>query len=111
MKINYVRQKHSAGCAVACIAMVTGIPYDKVDKQFRTHFEHDGMKPEVARDYVCDKGFSSIEVISHGHTRLADSNKRMARPFADVHIAVVQPHADSDVNHAVVVDKRGRVYD
>ena len=111
MKINYVRQKHRSGCAVACIAMVTGIPYEQVDKHFQTNFQHDGLKPEITRMFVCDQGFSSIEAISHGYHSLSDSNKRMARPFADVHIVSVQPFADSEINHAVVMDKRGRVYD
>lgn len=111
MKIKYVRQKHSSGCAVACIAMVTGLSYDEVDRQMQTNFNNDGLKSEITRLFVCDQGFSSLEMISHGYSELAASNKRMNRPFADVHIVSVQPFADSEMNHAVVMDKRGRVYD
>lgn len=91
--------------------MVTGIPYDKVDRQFKTNFNDDGLKTDVTRSFVCDHGFSCVEAISHGYGSLAQSNKRMARPFADVHIVSVQPKADSEINHAVVMDRRGRVYD
>jgi hypothetical protein len=91
--------------------MVTGTPYEKVDRHFGTDFNQDGLKSEITRSFVCDQGFSSIEAISHGYHSLADSNKRMSRPFADVHIVSVQPFADSDMNHAVVMDRRGRVYD
>ena len=91
--------------------MVTGMPYEAVARHFQTNFEREGLKPEVTRMFVCDHGFSTIEAIAHGITIQADSNKRMARPFADVHIVSVQPFADSEINHAVVMDRRGRVYD
>ncbi len=111
MKFKYVRQKDSHGCAIACISMVTGIPYEKVVKSFRTNFNQDGMFPEVTRAYVCDQGFSAIEILAHGYNDVASTNKRMSRPFAEVHIVTVQPFADSTINHAIVMDRRGRVFD
>ena len=51
MKFKYIAQKDSCGCAVACISMVTGIPYEKVAKSFHTDFKHEGMTPEVMRNY------------------------------------------------------------
>lgn len=111
MKIKYVRQKHRSGCAVACIAMVTGLSYEQVDKNFQTNFEHDGMYAEHSRTFVCDQGFTAIELLQYGYSNLASTNRRMNRPFADIHIVSVRPFADSKLNHAVVMDKRGRVYD
>lgn len=96
---------------MACIAMITGLAYDEVDKHFQTNFEHEGMYAEHSRGFICDQGFSAIEVLQHGYCGLQAANKRMNRPFADVHLVSVQPFADSKINHAVVMDKRGRVYD
>ncbi len=111
MKINYIAQKDRCGCAVACISMVTGIPYDTVAARFETDFSKEGIKPELSREFVCDAGFSAVEAIAYGIETVSASNKRMARPFADIHIISVQPFIDSEVNHAVVMDKRGRIYD
>ena len=111
MKIQYVAQKDPAGCAVACMSMVTGIPYDKVKQHFNANFEKDGLSPDHTREFVCDQGFSSVEATARGYNNLAGSNKRMSRPFADVHIVTVQPKVDSRLNHAIVMDKKGRIYD
>lgn len=111
MKIKYVRQKHRSGCAVACIAMITGLSYDAVKKQFQTNFEHGGMKPEHSRDFILEHGFSAIEVTPSTYKNVPTINKRLSKPFADIHFVSVQPFADSEVNHAIVMDKNGRVYD
>lgn len=111
MKITYVAQKHRSGCAVACMSMVTGIPYDKVAQHFHTDFDKDGLSPDHTREFICDQGYSAVEAISRGYQNLNASNKRMARLFADVHIVSVQPKVDSRLNHAIVMDKRGRIYD
>src|ERR1051326_703414 len=111
MKIQYVRQKDDFGCAVACISMVTGIPYDKVAQDFHADFKREGIHPEKTRDYVLEHGFSGIEVIPARYNNVPLTNARISKPFAEVHILSVQPRADSDLNHAIVMDKRGRVYD
>jgi hypothetical protein len=111
MKIQYVRQQHECGCAVACMAMVTGLPYDKIEKQFVANFGREGVAPEVTRNFICDHGFSAVEVIAHGYHDIRQSNARMRRPFADVHVVSVLPQPDAEMNHAVVMDRRGRVYD
>jgi hypothetical protein len=111
MKIKYVAQKDPCGCAVACISMVTGIPYDKVAARLEADLSKNGLASEITRNFVTDAGFSVIEAIAHGYNMISQSNKRMARPFADIHIVSVLPFADSEFNHAVVMDKRGRIYD
>jgi hypothetical protein len=35
----------------------------------------------------------------------------MLRPFADVHIVRVLQHVDSPIGHALVMDRKGRLYD
>lgn len=110
-KIKYVAQKDSFGCAVACIAMVTGIPYDTIAKEFCADFKREGMRSEASRVYICDHGFSVIEVTSHGYQDVHASNARMSLPFAEIHVVTVQPFADSQLNHDVVMDSRGRVFD
>lgn len=111
MKINYVRQKDDYGCAVACISMVTGIPYDKVAKDFHGDFKREGMDAKHTLAFVCEHGFSAIELVARNYSNVPATNQRMARPFAEIHIVNVQPRADSELNHAIVMDKRGRVYD
>ena len=111
MKISYVPQKDDYGCAVACISMVTGIPYDTVAKSFHANFKREGMAPDKTRDYILEHGFSAIEVIPSTYKNVPTINARLSKPFADVHIVTVQSFADSDLNHAVVMDKRGRVFD
>lgn len=111
MKIQYVAQKDPAGCAVACMSMVTEIPYDKVKAHFNADFNKDGLSADHTREFVQDRGFSAIEVLSRGYNNLNSSNKRMARPFAEVHILSVCPKVDSKMNHAIVMDRRGRIYD
>jgi hypothetical protein len=111
MKIQYVPQKDPAGCAVACMSMVTRIPYDKVKQHFLANFDKDGLHPDHTREFVCNEGFSAIETLSRGYNNLASNNKHMARPFADVHIVTVQQKVDSRLNHAIVMDRKGRIYD
>lgn len=111
MKIRYVPQKDDYGCAVACMAMVTGIPYDKVAADFHADVKREGIHPDKTRDFLLEHGFSGIEVIPARFNNVPVTNKRVGKPFAEVHVLAVQPRADSDLNHAIVMDKRGRVYD
>jgi hypothetical protein len=111
MKIRYVKQEHRAGCAVACAAMLTGQSYAEVAASFASNLVDDGVQLESARDYVCDRGFAAVAATPHGYMDVRANNRRMLRPFADVHIVRVLQHVDSSIGHALVMDRRGRLYD
>ncbi len=111
MRIRYVPQKHENGCAVACMAMVTGLSYEYIASRFEVNLEREGMLREHTRGFICDHGFAALEMIAYGTTDVRASNERLRRPFADVHIVSVLPKADSKMNHALVMDARGRIYD
>jgi len=111
MKVEYVAQKDDYGCAVACISMITGIPYDKVASSFAANFKREGLSADHARNFLCEHGFSAIEAVAHGYGGVERSNARMAQPFAPVHLVTVQSQADATLNHAIVMDHRGRIYD
>jgi hypothetical protein len=111
MKIRYVRQEERAGCVVACAAMVTGESYREVAASFGSNLVDDGVNMDHARDYVCDRGFAAVEATAHGYMDVRASNRRMLRPFADVHIVRVLPKVDSTIGHALLMDRRGKLYD
>jgi hypothetical protein len=111
MKIKYVAQKQKSGCTVACMAMVTGASYGKVADQFQTDCDAKGIETKFVRDFLCEHGFSVIDVTTHSYRDARTNNSRMSRPFADAHVCIVQPFADSTVPHAVVMSRRGRVFD
>jgi hypothetical protein len=111
MKIKYVAQKHEYGCSVACMAMITGLSYDEIERAFARDFSRGGLESNFSRAFICDHDFSAMVVTPHGYSDIRASNRRVSRPFADVHFVSVRPFPDSTLNHAVVMDRRGRVFD
>lgn len=91
--------------------MVLGWTYAQVAKHFYCDFNKTGLKPEQWRNFICEHGFSSVEKIAYSYMDICASNKRMAKPFAPVHILSVAQFADSKENHALVMDSRGKIYD
>jgi len=39
--MELVIQKHSSGCGIACVAMITSIAYETIVDNYRTHFPND----------------------------------------------------------------------
>lgn len=109
--MKYVRQEHYKGCAVACIAMITGETYSDVERCFKEDFSRECLSAVSARSYLCDHGYAAVEKTSHGYMDVRASNKRMAVPFAPVHMVTVLPYVNAKYGHSVVMDAKGRVYD
>jgi hypothetical protein len=111
LRIKHVAQKHDKGCVVACIAMVLGWDYDKVVAEFHNDFNKKGISGDIAKDFICDYGFSVIEKRGGGYIDLDEHNKRMMTPFAPVHIVTVKQFIDAKINHCVVMNSKGKIYD
>lgn len=111
VKVRHVRQEQPAGCLAACCAMIAGISYREAARQFGADFDKAGGDLKSARRFALDHGFGVVEVVAHGSRDVRASNRRMLRPFADLHVLRVEPKIDSAVGHAVVMDARGRVFD
>lgn len=111
MEINYVQQEHAKGCVVAACAMITGQSYRAVNAHFSGDREEAGLPYKLALQYITDHGFAALEVLPHGYNQVGDSNRRILRPFADAHLVNVVPKINSDIGHALVMDREGRLYD
>lgn len=109
--MRYVRQKHECGCAVACIAMITGEEYDDVEKCFKEDFSKQCVSQKAIQEYIEDHGFGSVKKQAHGFPEVRTSNEQMSKPFAPAHIAHVLPYINAKNAHSVVMDAKGRVYD
>jgi hypothetical protein len=109
--VKYVEQEHDYGCAVACIAMISGEAYADVERCFKEDFSKQALKHESVRDYLCDRNFAAIEKTAPGYADVRIANARMAVPFAPVHLVNVLPYVNAKHGHSVVMDGKGRVYD
>jgi hypothetical protein len=110
--IKYVKQEHEKGCLIACIAMVLGWDYSEVVKEFENDFDKHGTDGEMAKQFICDHGFSVIEKRGSGYLDIRKHNQRMLAPFAPVHIVSVQQFIDKPKHtHGYVMDAKGKVYD
>lgn len=110
-KVKFVQQLHENGCSLACMAMITGLNYDFIDKQFSVNFDKNGLIYDKVRQYVCEQGFDCIEKINRIYTKVGSQNLRMLVPFADVHFISAQQFADSKYNHSFVMLKNGKILD
>ena len=111
MKFNYVKQEQKKGCVIACAAMVTNQTYKEVARWFAADLDADGVSLSHARAYVCDRGFAVVLTQAFASGDVTASNRRMLRPFADIHILRVLPCVDSEIGHALVMDEAGRIFD
>lgn len=111
-KVVHVTQKHKSGCLVACIAMVLGWEYDAVVNEFHNDFSKSGVNGNLAREFICDHGFSVIEKRGVGYQSLSEHNKRMMVPFAPIHIVSVRQFIDTPkTTHAFIMDGNGKIFD
>lgn len=108
-EIQFVKQKHQHGCGIACIAMVTGKPYDEIINDFLNDFHTEGMTAQSLMDYLGDLGFSIVfKRLSHWNNK-DFARDEMLRPFAPVHILAIKRKADS-LGHFVVMDETGKLF-
>lgn len=111
IKYKYIRQLHERGCSLACMAMITGLSYDFIDKQFENNFDKKGIRSNVAMQFICEQGFDCIEKTSRIYTKIGLQNKRILVPFADIHYVAAQQFADAKTNHAFIMLKNGKIWD
>jgi hypothetical protein len=109
MKIEFVEQKHKYGCAVACLAMITGKTYDEVADAFEIDFDRKGMPWQLHGEYLGDQGFGVIEKVVKTYHDVAWTQKEMMKPFADAHLLSVSQFCGSKMNHAVVMTNKGKL--
>ena len=92
--------------------MVLGREYSDVVTEFKNDFNKSGTDGEIAKEFICDHGFSVIEKRGTGYSDIRNHNKRMMEPFAPIHIVSVRQFIDSPkLHHAFVMDSKGKIYD
>jgi hypothetical protein len=111
MKIKYIPQRYKKDCSVACVAMITRQPYNEVLNNLTGDFDKTGLKVEDSLEYIQRNGLTVIQKSYIGYLKRKLNNKRMGKPFADIHYVVVQPYADCKTFHAAVMDNKGKIYD
>lgn len=63
------------------------------------------------KDFLGNYGYSLIEKRASHYEHKNALRREMLRPFTPFHIANIKPFADSGVNHAVVMNAKGRFLD
>jgi hypothetical protein len=104
---KWVGQADKSGCAVACLAMVTGQRYWKVARHFTNdQLWDDGVKSDLVVSYLAEFGYAVCR-------RQWQKERRTwpPKPLSALHIAIVTPEIDSTVDHAVVWLADGHVLD
>jgi ABC-type bacteriocin/lantibiotic exporter with double-glycine peptidase domain len=109
--IKFVKQRDHADCAIACLAMILNCSYEQVYNDMLNRFDKTGLKHNTSVAYLADHNINIITKEWKCYANVIKNNQRMAEPFADIHLVCVKPYADSNVHHAVVMDRNGKVYD
>jgi hypothetical protein len=105
--IKRVEQKGPT-CTIACMAMILGVEFDHVAKHFE--FPEEGRLTKIA-DYLGDHGYSVLikESMYHAFPRFGFTE--MCKPFAPAHVLHLKQFADQQVQHVVVMDQKGKLFD
>lgn len=111
MKMVKINPEHSSGCAPACIATILGWKYDDVTKLFACDFSKEGITHEQSIQFIAYHGYDALtkEVMYHNH--IDTRRPEMLKPFADVHFISTRPYVDSVDGHAIIMDKKGNIFD
>lgn len=106
-KIKYVEQEGPT-CTIACLAMILGVEFRQVERHFQ--FPEDGRLIRMS-DYLGDHGYSILlkEALYHAFPRFGFTE--MCKPFAPSHILHLKRYADQEVQHVVVMDQNGKLFD
>lgn len=109
MKIKLVRQEDDYGCAIACIAMVTGRTYKEIDFDFQNDFSKKALYLEKTLEYLGNEGFSIIHREIKRWNNINFARREMLKPFAPVHLLRTVDKFDSKSGHLVVMTKKGKI--
>lgn len=107
MTIQHVRQKDAKGCVIACLSMVSGIPYDEVSAAFIGDRSVEGLSLFRYDVWLNQMGYAVNRLYKHYGPLQADRVVWPIPPFAPVHIVAVNGNG----SHAVVMKEDGTVLD
>jgi hypothetical protein len=110
MPIQFVEQTHSAGCSIACLAMVMGRTYEDVCKDFYTDFNDTGILNDVMVEYLSDFGYQTLTIELKSWSDPHFAFDILSRPYAPMHILSVKQYAESKNLHSIVMDIDGTIY-
>lgn len=122
--MNYIKQEQSHGCGIASLAMILGLSYKDVVKDWRlvvekdicdgkeyeqryNDFDHGGLSHMCIDAYLADKGYATRRMYRHQSFLRADRADWPPLPFGPVHICDVR----TSMGHVVVMLDTGEVYD
>lgn len=110
-KIKLVRQIHAYGCKVACIAMISGEPYDVIEKRFVNNFHKQGISDDIFFEYLSNFGFSILLKETRFFNSNDFGNEELLTPFkgAAFNLVEIKKKIDS-CSHWVVMNKKGKLF-
>lgn len=104
-----IAQKHPFGCAIACVAMATGLDYDEIIKDFSGYnFNEGGVDHQCVEDYLAERGYATRRIFVHAGYKRKDRDVWPCAPFADVHIVC---GVRDGYGHSVIWLRDGTVID
>jgi hypothetical protein len=110
-EVKYVKQLHHFGCVPACIAMILGKSYEEVIESFYNDFSKEGINNSITREYLTEYDLSVVFLDLQYLTKLDKARNTLHKPFADIHIISVKPNADDELNHSIIMDYQGEIFD
>jgi hypothetical protein len=114
--MNFVKQQHERGCAVACAAMLTGVSYDKVWRDQTSGFSPEEVLSLRAMHWSFYLSHLGFEVgglyIEDGALLDVTQSFPLGVPYL-CGLGLAEEHVDShpDNTHAIVIDENGVVFD
>jgi hypothetical protein len=111
-----IQQKHSRGCGIAALSMLTGKSYEEVAVYFgEIDLDKHGVYLRGMDDYLVDQGFA----IARKHMYLGFFTGREAtlrkpwppEPFADLHLCEVEVCENASMNHFAIMLRDGEIVD
>lgn len=111
-EIGVVLQKHTRGCGVAALSMLTGMDYDAVAARFPFDLQTQGLYYNGVESFLADAGYAIRKL--HRWFGWVDSPERTpwpCEPFADVHLCEVIVYEGAPMNHFIVMLKDGSCLD
>lgn len=115
MNIGLIRQKDPYGCALACLAMVTGKAYEEVRAAFVGHdfgvstreLRTGGISYVAVDGYLSDHGYAVRRLARYDPVLNLHRDPWPVEPFAPVHVCEVI----TSMGHSVVMLADGTVLD
>lgn len=104
--MNLVRQHNSKGCGIACVAMVTGLPYQECKLAlFGSLGKVTGMFHDDVVKFITERGFVA------GKRKYTREIEGAIKPEAALNLLEVRVYPDSEGSHFVIMDREGNVLD